>query len=209
MNGKKYFVSAMVLNTVLVAFAACLDHRLHTLSRDGKGTHEEKAMALSGPDAKFGPVMEKTLPAADATGRAEILDLETGRARPEPAFEDFNSNVRAVMGWIRSNGLDISCFVWRGGAACVTYDMNVIPVEGTCWEKTTEQELLGNPALAPGRHAPRRLLVLGDNRPDTYIFRTGEGTVGMLRIIGLWEHGQGVKIRYKLINPVKSLAVAR
>jgi hypothetical protein len=42
--------------------------------------------------------------------------------------------------------------------------------------------------------------VLGNNRPDTYIFRTGDGTLGMLRIVGLSQHSQGVKIRYKLLN---------
>src|SRR5207245_857365 len=99
---------------------------------------------------------------------------------------------------------DISCSVWSSGATCITYDMIIVPVETKCWEQTTEQELLGNPALAPVRHSPRRLLVLGHDRPDTYIFRTAEGTLGMLRILGLSQHKQGVKIRYTLINPAKS-----
>jgi len=203
MNGKKYFVAAIVLNTVLVSLAACL----HDLPWQTQcGANDAMAMALSGPGAKFGPIMEMDLAAAKSDGLGEISDLETGRALVQPPAEHFNSNARTIMAWIRSNGLDISCFVWPGGAACVTYDMTVIPVEGKCWEKTTEQELLANPALARGRHAPRRLLVLGDNRPDTYIFRTGEGTVGMLRIVGLSQHGRGVKLRYKLINPGRSFS---
>ena len=47
---------------------------------------------------------------------------------------------------------------------------------------------------------------MGNDRPNTYIFRTGEGTLGMLRIVGLSQNGQGVTIRYKLIaaaNPVR------
>jgi hypothetical protein len=207
MNGKKCFVAAIVLNTALVAFAACLNHRLQTLSRDGKGMNEEMAMTLSGSGGKFGPIMEMELAAAKSDGLCEISDLETGRTLVQPPAEHFNSNARAIMSWIRSNGLDISCLVWPAGATCVTYDMIVKPVEGKCWEETTEQELLGNPALAPVSHAPRRLLVVGDNLPDTYVFRTGEGTVGMLRIVGLSEHRPGVKIRYKLINRAKSLAV--
>ena len=138
--------------------------------------------------------------------------MNTGLTEVQVFFsqvEKFNWRADALMGWIRSKGLDISCTLWPNGAACVTYDMAIIPIEGKCWQETTEEELLGNPALAPGAHSPRRLLVLGHNRPDTYMFRTAEGTVGMLRIIGLGQHEPGVTIRYKLINPAKSVVAKK
>lgn len=144
-------------------------------------------------------MIEKVLPAAK-TETPDILDLETGRVLHQPSFEAFNSCASAIMTWIRSNKLDISCFIWSGGAVCVTYDMVIFAVEENCWEKTTEEELANNPALAPGRHSPRRLLVSGPNRPDTNIFRTAEGTLRI--IVGLSKDGRGVKIRYRLINPL-------
>jgi hypothetical protein len=204
MNGKKYFAVAIALNTVL-AFAAFFG-RHYLREAQASGANEVRMAALLGPAGKFGPVKEVVLPAVDATGRANILDLETGQARHEPALDDFNSDVRAAMSWIRSNGLDISCNVWPNAAACVTYDMTIVAVEGKCWEETKAEQLFGDPALAPRGHSPRRLLVLGDNRPDTYMFRTGEGTLGMLRIVGLSEDQTGVKIRYKLIGPAESLS---
>jgi hypothetical protein len=76
-----------------------------------------------------------------------------------------------------------------------------VPVERKCWEEATEDRLVSNAALAPVNHAPRKLLVVGPDRPDTYIFRTGEGTLGLLRIDGLSQRERGVQIRYKLINP--------
>ena len=193
MNAKKYFVAAIVLSTVLLAFAASF-------------WQTKRQTALTGPSGKYGPMIETLLPAAKAKGATDILDLETGRALLQPPFKHFNSRADAIMGWVRSNGLDISCSVWPGGGACVTYGMTLVAVEGKCWEETTEEELLGNPALAPGQHSPRKLLVLGRD-PDTYVFRTGEGTLGMLRIVGLSQHGRGVNICYKLINPAKSLSV--
>jgi len=207
MNAKKYLVAAIVLNTVWLAFAAPVCHQLTRETQ--RGVNDLRAMALTGPGGKFGPAIETVLPGAKTEGPTEILDLETGRTLPQPPFEYFNSRADAIMAWIRSHGLDISCSLWSSGAACVTYDMTLVPVAGKCWEETTEQELLGNPALAPVRHSPRRLLVLGPNRPDTYIFRTAEGTLGMLRIVGLGQDGRGVKIRYKLINPAKSIAAAK
>lgn len=200
MNAKKYFVAAIILSAVLLAFAAAF------FWQTKRGANEPIGTALTGPSGKFGPVIETVLPAAK-TKATDILDLETGRVLLQPSLEDFNSRADAIMAWIRSNSLDISCSVWPGGAACVTHDMTLVAVEAKCWEETTEPELLASPALAPGQHSPRRLLVLGHNRPDTYMFRTGEGTFGMLRIIGLNQRGQGVNICYKLINPAKSRSV--
>lgn len=194
MNAKKYFVTAIALSTVLLAFAASF----RQAKRDDK---PPGAMALSGPSGKFGPLIETILP-AKANGATDIFDLETGRAQLQPPL-DFNARADQIMAWVRSNGLDISGFTWSGGGACVTYNMTLVAVAGNRWDEVTEAELLGNPALAPGRHSPRKLLLEGDNRPDTYMFRTGEGTLGMLRILGASQDGQGVNIRYRLINPVR------
>jgi hypothetical protein len=202
MNAKKYLVAAaIVLSAVLLALAAS------SFWQTKPGDHEPGRAALTGPGGKFGPVIETVVPAAKTNGTTDMLDLETGRVQPLPPFEYFNSRADVIMAWIRSNGLDISCSVWPNGAACVTHDMIIVAVDGECWKETTEQELIGNPALASGRHSPRRMLVLGHDRPDTYVFRTGEGTLGMLRIVGLSRHGRGVNICYKLINPAKSLSV--
>jgi len=196
MNAKKYFVAAIVLSAVLLAFATSF-----SIWQTKRGDNEHNPTALTGPSGKFGPVIETVLPPAKTNGTTEIFDLETGRVLLQPPFEHFNSRPDAIMGWVRSNGLDISCNVWSTGATCITYDMTVVAVEGKCWEETTEEELVADPALALGRHSPRRLLVLGHNRPDTYMFRTGEGTLGMLRIVGVNQDGSGVKICYRLINP--------
>jgi len=205
MNGKNYFRAAIALNLVLLAFAVGVCRNFFSEAQAG-GANDTSLAALIGPGGKFGPVMEIILPAAKTDGAPRIADLETGRALLQPSIESFNSRADAIMGWIRSHGLDISCNVWSGGAACVTYDMTIVAVDAKRWKEATEQELIDNPVLAPLLHSPRRMLVLGQGRPDTYLFRTGEGTLGMLKIVGLSEDGRGVKICYKLISPAKSLS---
>jgi hypothetical protein len=198
MNAKKSLIAAIVLSTVLLTVAASFcEHLTRPTQRN--------CTALTGPAGKFGPVIEAIVPAAKSKG-VEILDLETGHALLQPSPEYFDSRPDTITAWIRFNRLDISCFVWSCGAACVTYDMTIVPVERKCWEQTSEEALRDNPALAPVPHSPRRLLVLGKDQPDTYIFRTGDGTLGMLRLVDLKVEGRGVKIRYKLINPARSFA---
>ena len=191
MNAKKRFVTAIVLSTVLLAVAA-------SFWQAKRGDNQLGSIALTGPRGKFGPMIETVLPAAKSNGTTDVVDLETGRVLLHPSLD---LDARTIMAWVRSNGLDISGFAVSGGAACITYDMTIVAAEGKRWEEITEEELLGNPALSPGKHSPRRLLLPGPDRPDTYLFRTGEGTLGMLQIVGLSQNGQGVNIRYKLINP--------
>jgi hypothetical protein len=202
MKNKKYFVSGIVLNAITFAFATCMCQQPNEALAAG----DPASASLGRPGAKFGPTVETVLPATTSE-QPEILDLESGRLTRQEPLERFKFHPDAIMGWIRNKGLDISCNVWSTGATCVTYDMTTVGVAAKCWNNITEEEILGNPALAPKSHSPRRLLVLGKNRPDTYIFRTGEGTLGILQIVGLSKHG-GVKIRYKMINPVKAVFTA-
>lgn len=195
MNAKKYFVTLIALSTVLLAFAASF----RQAKRDDK---PPGSTALTGPGGKFGPLIEAVLP-AKARGAIDIFDLETGGTLLHPPL-DFNARADKIMAWVRSNGLDISGFTWSGGGACITYDMAIVAVEGKRWDEITEQELFRNPVLAPGRHSPRKLLLQGDNRPDIHLFRTGEGTLGRLQIVGPSKDGRGVNIRYQLINPANS-----
>ena len=129
MNRKKFFLAALVLNTVMLAFAVCV-YNLHATQTHGGESKDSRPKALTGESGKFGPVIETVLLAANTNGRAQILDVETGHGLPEPLPEAFGFRANAIMGWIRGKGLDISCSVWpNGGAACVTYEMTLLPVD--------------------------------------------------------------------------------
>jgi len=199
MNAKNNLMAAMILSAMFLAVAASWQAK--------RGSIPPKQMPLSGNCGEFGPVVDILLPAAKDEYAAEILDLELGKTLPQPPL-DSDSRADEITAWVRSNRLDISCSVWSNGAACITYDMTIVGVERKCWDESTTQELLANPDLSPKRHSPRRLLVLGNDEVNTYMFRTGDGTLGMLRIIGLNQDAPGVKICYKLINPGQSLSVA-
>lgn len=207
MNAKKIFVVAVALNVVLLAVATSFRGRLPWQSQDVAAASPPPALPLTGASGKFGPVMELVLPGSSGD-EIEMLNLETGRLQPQESLERFDFHVDALMAWIRSEGLDLSCSVWSNGTACVTHGMITLPVEAKGWEKTTEAEIVGNLALASKSRSPRRMLMLGAGRPDTYVFRTSDGTLGMLQLAGLSETGPGVKIRYKLINPAKPVSVA-
>jgi hypothetical protein len=205
---KKWFLIGAVLSVVLLAAATHFPQEvLHWQPSGARSVAAPPAdlhaeiTRVAGSGLGFGPVVEATLPAARGDGETELLDLETSRWLTQPGLEDFNENVGAMMTWIRTSGANISGRVWPdGSAACVTYNMTMVPLQTSCWEKTAAGELPGIPALDPDQHSPSRLLVLGCGRTETYVFRTDEGTLGMLRLVGLSADERLVTIRYKVLQ---------
>lgn len=207
---KKWFLIAAIAGAVILAAIAYFPQKVlrrqpssaHSRATPESGFHPEVTLTrVSGSGQGFGPVVEATLPAERSDGATESLDLETGRWLTVPALERLNEDVGAMIAWIRTNGLNISCRVWSdGSAACVTYNMTVVPVETKCWNEPAADDFPGFPVLAPGEHSPRRLLLLGPGRAETYVFRTDEGTLGMLRLVGLSEDEPLMRIRYKLLQ---------
>ena len=207
MNVKKRLVMVSFASAGLLAAAAYFTRELPSrhsgygagVVASDFGPHSVPVLTgLEGSSRCFRPQVDAVLPGKERC--PELLDLETGRRLAQPDYDDFESPAEAIMAWIRTNGLDISGSIWPGGAACVTYNMTIVPIETRCWAELTAQDLLNNKVLANPQQAPRRLLVLGPGRPDTYLFRTQEGHLGMLRLLGLSDDGRGVEIRYKLLE---------
>jgi len=208
MNAKKWLMRAGILNAAFVAVCLFPGVLRHQLSGSVGGGNAQTGVLpavrltrLAGSSLGFGPVMEATLPAARGDGETEILDLETGRCLTRPALEFFDDDAAAMMTWTRTNGLNISGRVWPdGSAACVTYNMTVAPVAAGCWKEAAAKVISAIPPPAPGEHSPSRLLLLRPDRAETYVFRTDEGTLGMLRLAGLTDDRRAVKIHYKLLQ---------
>jgi hypothetical protein len=207
MNIKKWFLMVSLANAALLAAAAYFTREVpwrHSAHRAGVvnadlGPHSVSELtSLQDSSLGFMPQVEAVLPGKDRC--PELLDLETGHRLALPDYDSFEAPSEAIMAWIRTNGLDISGRIWPGGAACVTYNMTVVPIETRCWAELTAQDLLNNKVLANPQQAPRRLLVLGPGRPDTYLFRTQEGNLGILRLLGLSDDSRGVEICYKLLE---------
>ena len=217
MVSKKWFLTATVLGAVLATAAAYHVSR-EAQSQPSCGEAQVnpatgippavKLEQVAGARLGFGPVMEATLPAAKRGGRTEMLNLETGQWLTQPRLDQFNDDARALVIWIRTNGVNISGHVWPDGtAACLTYNMRVVPLDTKCWEESAAATVCGLPPLAADRHSSRRLLPLANGEPDTYVFQTDAGTRGVLRLVGLSDDRHGVKIRYKLVQSGSSLAV--
>jgi len=144
----------------------------------------------------FGPAMETVLPAISGR-RAELLDLDTGRRVTSTTFGE---NDRETHAWIRDHHLDLVGVVERGQIAVLCCDMAVLPVATNLWSDAGATDMATNHALA--QMEPNKITAISPavDQTDTYFFRTREGGLGILQILGQTDNPPGVKIRYKLVQ---------
>ena len=214
LSAKKWFFMAAGLTAGFAAAIAVLppgvvrgQARSEREATAGAGNHVAiRSVRPADRGLGFGPEMEAILPGTRSDAQNEMLNLETGGSRTVPG-PHFNDNVAALVAWIRTSGVNISGRVWSDGSVdCITYNMTVVPVETGCWGKTAAEAISGIPVPEPNRHSPRRWLVPEAGKAKTYAFRTDTGTFGILRLVGLSDNGQGVKIRYKLVQAQETVS---
>jgi len=145
----------------------------------------------------FGPTVETTLLAVEVR-TAELLDLDTGK---RAASTTFGENDRETHAWIRTNKMDVLGVVEKGQIAVLCCDMAVVPAASNSWDVVTPQQVVTNWGL--GQQEPNKITPISTvtEKTDTFLFRTREGGLGVLQILGRATSPTAVKIRYRLLRP--------
>ncbi len=143
----------------------------------------------------FGPVVEQTVE------DRHFVDFDTGRVL-EKTDEDPGPGMKSIMGRAKEIGADALFWLaqgWRTPCWCMaTFDMG----RGSwprpdAFDSVTPDDLVGmERRLAPGISL---MMVLHDP-PDTMVFSTREGGLGILQTLGFTDDPKGVRIRYKMVQ---------
>ena len=145
--------------------------------------------------AGFGPSIERSLNRSG--NKRRYLDLDTGRlfGVPDSIPESMPGPARRarLKTWAKKHGVDLCAadILWG-------FQMVVLPGVRGDWDEVPAPGLLrvmaGKPLQTPAAMPPRTSL------PTTYLFRTREGGIGVLQIVGFTEKHRGYKIRYKMLK---------
>jgi hypothetical protein len=165
----------------------------------------ETILARQGP-VEFGPEVSRVVNNL-STGRDCFLNLETGAVlTPEEKL----AGVESILMWSIRHGADLVGDEQRlpvaGGRRGVTL-LGGWTCGSPAWEKATAEqirlEMLVVSADHPERldHPPVCPMVTTRSPQAPWAFKTRNGRLGMLQLLGLSDDGQGVKLRYKLVQP--------
>jgi len=120
------------------------------------------------------------------------LDLDTGRIL-DPGSR---RALRQAAEWRRATGADVVGDASIAGV--VGFDMAVRRVDPSAWESPPEQLLQD---LKRARGAVRAPLGGAGGMPATYLFRTREGSIGLLEVLGVNNAPPAkVEIRFRLLS---------
>jgi hypothetical protein len=149
----------------------------------------------------FNREFELWLPARADGRQGQWLDLETGRSLTEPDWEYLASPL-SYLHWLRSNSLDLAAAVYPDGSYWIfTRHLVVAPVDAKLWDRATPDDIVSHPALRSAAHRIRGSFSPGRDQADTYLLRTEEGAMGILRVLRLNRVSQELRIHYKLVLP--------
>ncbi|MFN7140130.1 MAG: hypothetical protein ACK4UN_12415, partial [Limisphaerales bacterium] len=146
----------------------------------------------------------------DGAGRDFFIDFDTATLHTPPA--DLRvSDTNAFLKWVESNGIDASGETGAGVRGLVGIGMSVRPIPSQRWDALTPEDVLNDEVLASGSPtAPAyagiqaAFITAKGELPETYLFKTREGAMGVLQITGFAEEQpRGVKIRYKLVETAR------
>jgi len=188
-----------------------VNFKLRKAKQTGAAATGDAKVGVSGQTAAFGPVIERVVEEPVAP-EFKWFDLDTGRNVSSPAFpEDVEDSV--VEAWMRKVGVDVAAnlqsraIVARGGGFVA------LPVQSNLWQTATAPAVTGllSQARSDGNISPMRANTV---LPGTFLFKTREGSEGILQILGFTEQPRGVKIRYKLVQKrgdanFKSISIPR
>ncbi|MHC4640007.1 MAG: M56 family metallopeptidase [Planctomycetota bacterium] len=170
----------------------------------GKNTNKEM-QPLS-----FGPVVNCVVHAIDAE-KDSFIDFDNGKYfnTPKKRWLLFDFDVRNLhhrVEWAKKTGADATVRYSSGGGGDLVmlwcYDVAAKKVESDSWQDLRAEQVVQY--LSKATHFVEDDLGFGhlrQNPPDaTRIFKTREGGVGIIQIVGFTKNPMGVKIQYKMVQ---------
>ncbi|HEX5399398.1 MAG TPA: hypothetical protein VFY06_10160, partial [Verrucomicrobiae bacterium] len=148
---------------------------------------------------KFAAPRERILPQQPIPEfLAGWLDLDSGTVMTNSKL-DWES--RAGHQWIRSNGLDIAT---TDGSkeipVLLSFDMVLSSAPTNAWDAATPVDVAENWDLQQNEPQQMKMIGAAPGQSDMFFFRTREGAMGILQVLGFTDNPPGVKIRYKLVE---------
>ncbi len=149
--------------------------------------------------AGFEAVIESTLK------NYEYIDLDSGKTFTLPSALVNVSDVNAMMNWIRSNSIDAQCVMTNSVSGIGGVDTTVTETYKTAWDQMSAEEIISDiRRLGSADNKPTFTSFLikakADDLPKTCLFKTREGRIGILQIIGFTDNPKGINIRYKMVQ---------
>jgi serine/threonine protein kinase/WD40 repeat protein len=156
-------------------------------------------------------VVERVLAGAAGSSEKNALDFETGtittlpmKATKDAMLGNLGVRMTAAFSWITRGGYDVAGWTEGEAPGLMGFEAVFKKVDGAQWEAPKAEEI-GRMLEGLKAETPSEETVIRQEGgvPTTYAFRTRDGAVGVLQILGAGEKAKTVKVRYKRVEASK------
>lgn len=145
------------------------------------------------PTFTLGPEVEVTV---RHSGENSMIDFDTGKLFTPPNFD----GTEDPFAWTMRNGIDASGGNQGEVRGLIGLDIILHPMPNETWENAVATDAFNLDALQFGKPGNPWYVSAKGNLPATWIFKTREGGLGILQILGFEDdEPRGVKIRYRMV----------
>jgi serine/threonine protein kinase len=153
----------------------------------------------------FGPVIERTINRA-STQTNFLISFKTGELRaPSPASA---ISGLAILPWAQQEGLDAAVGFHDNNNVLTGFDMAAVPAPNGCWDELTPAEAAARLEVQPPASFVVMLFASG-SPPETCVFKTREGGIGIVQLTRVVTDPPGLQIRYKFVDKVPATSQAQ
>ena len=161
-------------------------------------------------------VAERVLAGAEGAPGKNALDLETGRTESLTRYSlddaklgNLGTRLTMAYNWITQDGLDLVGRTEGATPGVQGFDVAFKKVDDAQWDAPKADELRQALAGVRAEAASAEAVLRNDGAtPATFAFRTREGSIGLLQILGTGPSPKTVKIRYQLVGGPQAAAAA-
>jgi len=151
----------------------------------------------------FSPVQTVTLACVDPNNAAAqpcAIDFDTGRTVSIPP-QTLALASEAFLEWLQQNGVDAVARLSEDGAGLVGVELAFQKHEPSLWTTVNATQLRGAMSLTSASHLSRDPILFHEGQYQrTHLFRTREGGIGMLQMVGADRAARTVQFRYRTVQ---------
>ena len=147
----------------------------------------------------YSAVAELEFPTASSKG-VSFIDLEAEEVVPVPPEMQGNTDREKWMAWSAENSVDLSLRA-AGESFYLGYiDACLLSTPNTRFSSLSTTLLARNRTLTDSEPGLGNFQHKKAELPVTYLFKTREGSLGLLQLVTLGEKQEGVKLRFKRVE---------
>jgi serine/threonine protein kinase/type II secretory pathway pseudopilin PulG len=148
---------------------------------------------LVASNLSFGPVIERVINIA-ATGSNYLISFKSGKLGTPPL--EITDSTQKIYQWAQHEQADAAAGI-IGPNVLSGFDMAVIAAPAQCWEELSPVQAARRLDSEP--NSSFKIMSYGNASalPDTCVFKTRDGGIGILQVTEYLSNPPGLKVRYK------------